>query len=263
MATVLTEVLAVIYREPVSESFPALDPDRVRDCAARNIPILREMSFELDDAVFQRRWLGIAEVLENQKDESAPSLIEAARAGRIRSGEWLRDVLECRPGRLLERSGELGLVPSMASVVFRWSVFPVLCKFRNLAAPFLASAQWERGYCPVCGSSPILGEIRGLEQDCHLRCGWCASDWRFARVACTHCETRDHHHLQAFHVEGKENRERVNCCDACRGYLKTVFALDPLNEADLLVRDLATVHLDLLAAERAYGVTTLERGDSD
>src|SRR5262245_30266268 len=155
LAKVLAEALAVIYREPLTESFPALDADRVRDLAARNAPILREIAFDLDEAAFQRRWLGIATVLMDQKDESAPALIEAARAGKFHAREWLRDVVECRPQRLLERSDELGLIPSMASVVFRWSVFPVLCKFRSMAAPNLASAPWERGFCPVCGSSPI------------------------------------------------------------------------------------------------------------
>ena len=33
---------------------------------------------------------------------------------------------------------------------------------------------WPHGYCPTCGSWPLLAESRGLEQLRLLRCGLCA-----------------------------------------------------------------------------------------
>jgi hypothetical protein len=42
-------------------------------------------------------------------------------------------------------------------------------------------------------------------------------------------------------------------CDACRGYVKMVATLAPLNAPRLLAADTATLHLDLAAAERGLG----------
>jgi FdhE protein len=98
----------------------------------------------------------------------------------------------------------------------------------------------------------LLGEFRGLEQDRWLRCGLCAAGWEFPRLACPFCDNRDHHRLGHLHVEGEEARRRASTCEECRGYVKAVATLGALSAPGLLVADLATVHLDLAAAERGY-----------
>ena len=60
--------------------------------------------------------------------------------------------------------------------------------------------------------------------------------------------------LGYFHVEDEEDRCRAATCDACRGYVKVVTSLSPLTAPQLLVADLATLHLDLVAAERGFFV---------
>ena len=56
-------------------------------------------------------------------------------------------------------------------------------------------------------------------------------------------------------TRGEENRCRAATCDACHGYVKMVSSLDGLAEARLLVTDLATLHLDLAAADRGFYVS--------
>jgi formate dehydrogenase maturation protein FdhE len=56
--------------------------------------------------------------------------------------------------------------------------------------------------------------------------------------------------LGYFHVEGEENRYQAATCEQCRGYMKMVTTLAPLTEIELLVTDLATLHLDLAARHR-------------
>jgi formate dehydrogenase maturation protein FdhE len=56
------------------------------------------------------------------------------------------------------------------------------------------------------------------------------------------------------HVDGEQERWRATTCEACRGYVKMVASLDVLPLGRLLVIDLATLHLDLAAAERGYYV---------
>ena len=47
---------------------------------------------------------------------------------------------------------------------------------------------------------------------------------------------------------------RAVTCDRCRGYVKMVSTLESLSGPELLITDLATAHLDVLARERGYGV---------
>jgi len=53
-------------------------------------------------------------------------------------------------------------------------------------------------------------------------------------------------------VEGDEARHRAVTCGACHGYVKMVATLTAPSPPQLLVTDLATMHLDLAAAERGY-----------
>ena len=59
-------------------------------------------------------------------------------------------------------------------------------------APLREGIVWESGHCPTCGSWPLLGEFRGLDQSRFLRCGLCADSWEVPRLWCPFCDTRDH-----------------------------------------------------------------------
>ena len=120
----------------------------------------------------------------------------------------------------------------------------------------LPAGSWTSGYCPVCGSFPRLGEFRGLEQIRFLRCSLCAAGWQFPRLCCPFCGNRDHHRLGYLHVEGEESKCRASTCEECRQYVKMVATLAPVAPVQLLVKDVATVYLDLLAADRGFSPPT-------
>jgi formate dehydrogenase maturation protein FdhE len=52
-------------------------------------------------------------------------------------------------------------------------------------------------------------------------------------------------------------RYRVTTCEECRGYVKMTTTLLPLNPTQLLLTDVATLDLDLAAAQRGYAVPTV------
>ena len=118
--------------------------------------------------------------------------------------------------------------------------------------PLRRQCAWDHGFCPVCGSWPLLGEFRGLEQTRFLRCGLCAAGWEFPRLRCPFCGTADHRQLGYFYAEAEEGKYRAATCAVCRGYVKMVSVLGELPPPRLLVMDLATMHLDLVAADRGY-----------
>jgi len=71
-------------------------------------------------------------------------------------------------------------------------------------------------------------------------------------LSCPFCGTRDHHLLGYLHVDGEEGKYRAATCEACRGYIKMISTLGPLSGPQLLVAELATMHLDLAALARNY-----------
>ncbi|MBI2164500.1 MAG: formate dehydrogenase accessory protein FdhE, partial [candidate division NC10 bacterium] len=105
---------------------------------------------------------------------------------------------------------------------------------------------WHRPLCPICGSVPSLAELRGEPGRRYLRCSLCEGAWRVPRLRCPFCATTDHTRLRYLRIE-EDPGMRLDLCDACRRYLKTRIAPGGEAEADPFGRDLATLHLDILA----------------
>jgi FdhE protein len=111
---------------------------------------------------------------------------------------------------------------------------------------------WPAGYCPVCGAWPILAERRGLDRSRRLRCGRCATDWEVQWLYCIYCGERDHNRLGSLVPDDSGEQYKVETCASCRGYLKSVASLQRLAPLELLITDLETVELDLVALNRDY-----------
>jgi FdhE protein len=253
-AALLAELIPLLA-EPAPTTPPLPPPERAADKLAGGAPLLRGESVAFDGRGLSRRWAAVcAAVGRHQQGDAAAALAGAAKRGGLSVEEWAGAVVAGRAGEVHARAAALGLDAGLAATVLRFTLFPSFVSLATALEPARAGAAWGRGYCPACGSWPLLGEFRGLEQDRWLRCGLCAAGWEFPRLACPFCDNRDHHRLGHLHVEGEEGRRRAATCDECRGYVKAVATLGPLSPLGLLVADLATVHLDLAAAERGYAV---------
>lgn len=112
---------------------------------------------------------------------------------------------------------------------------------------------WSRGYCPICAAWPVLAERRGLDRSRWLRCARCAGAWEAEPLWCVYCGERDHQRLGSLVPDGSGEKLKVDTCESCRGYLKSVATLQALPPFELLLQDLETVELDLVAREREYG----------
>jgi FdhE protein len=111
---------------------------------------------------------------------------------------------------------------------------------------------WPHGYCPICAAWPTLAERRGLDRSRWLRCGRCAGEWEMEWLMCGYCGERDHNRLGSLVSEDDGDRLKVETCTSCKGYLKSIATLQAIPAFDLLLQDLETVELDLVALERGY-----------
>ncbi len=251
----LQELLPRLYEGPVIDKPPSLTSDTAAAKLASGIPLLRGEAFEVDVPSFRQRWRGAcAAVQRHQQAEMGRALAEAMQRGQLDPEELVREVLAGRPKGVHARADVLGLDSGLTAAVLSLTLFPVLSHVSDTLLSLRQAIPWGHGYCPACGSWPLLGEFRGLEQTRFLRCGLCAAEWEFARLLCPFCGNRDHETLGYFAVEGEESRYRAATCAECRGYVKMLSTLTALDGPRLLVANVATLHLDLAAAERGYAV---------
>jgi FdhE protein len=251
--TFLRDILPKLYQEPVVDPILSLTSDHSATKLAGGVPLLRGEDVQLDIQAFHRRWQFICEAVQrHQKDQAGETLAQGLRKGTLDPKALAVELFAGRAQGIHARADALGLDPGMTATVLRLALFPVLAQFSTAFAPLRESVPWKQGYCPTCGSWPLLGEFRGLEQTRFLRCGLCAAAWEFPRLRCAFCGTSDHQVLGYLHVEGEEGKYRAATCDACRGYVKMVSTLGALSGPQLLVTELATMHLDLAALARNY-----------
>ena len=106
--------------------------------------------------------------------------------------------------------------------------------------------------CPFCNRKPALGILRqqGDGGRRSLLCGFCLTEWEFRRVICPGCGQEDHAKLPVYTAE-EFPHIRVECCDVCQTYTKSV-DLTKNGLADPLVDELASIPLNLWAQEHGY-----------
>ncbi len=81
-------------------------------------------------------------------------------------------------------------------------------------------------------------------------CGDCLTTWPFPRVTCAYCEETAPHNLPYYSTTEVPN-VRVDCCDRCMHYIKSI-DLTKDRRPIPLVDELAAITLDLWAQERGY-----------
>lgn len=106
--------------------------------------------------------------------------------------------------------------------------------------------------CPVCGSRPLLGILRpeGDGGKRFLLCSFCSQEWEFRRILCPTCGEEAEDKLPVYVAEDTPH-VRVEACDTCKFYLRTI-DLTKDGNAVPLVDDLAAIPHSLWAHEQGY-----------
>lgn len=238
---------------PPAAALPAGAPEEARERFASGIPLLiaARPAFA-GDAPLEL----LADLAALARASFSPAGAEAIeRAGRRRAPaarEALEAALRRDPAALEAAAARVGAPPALTASLCELAVSPSLGALAAGAAGLLAAAPWSRGWCPVCGSWPLLGELRAADRGRWLRCGLCAAEWPFARSECPFCGESDHRRLTALSLEGEEEFRRAELCDGCTGYVKSLARLAPIPPELLPVEDLATAYLDVLALDAGY-----------
>lgn len=126
--------------------------------------------------------------------------------------------------------------------------------FKKQALPYqglVETANWRHGICPICGSEPWLARLNCDDGRRILACSLCYTEWPFDRLRCPFCTGNGRPQLRHFTVDS-DAAHRVDCCDLCRRFIKTIDERVLGRPANLPAEDVITAHLDTLAQEQGY-----------
>lgn len=137
----------------------------------------------------------------------------------------------------------------------------------SLSAAVTALVEWlgqngittairQTGACPVCGNLPYILELREKEGFRFAVCSLCRHEYRIRRMACPVCDNSDTKTLKFFTVP-EEPGFRVETCDQCKTYTKTIDFRNLDRKPFPSLNDLESMTLDFLATEQGYSRATL------
>jgi len=186
---------------------------------------------------------------------------------------YLSTIQQHAPAALAESARQMGLLPTeswIASLDAYWKNAGVYDQQVGAFAQFLPRALLEPytefraaltprppvvgtpRLCPVCGSRPLLGVLRpeGDGGKRFLVCSFCLQEWEFRRILCPTCGEESEDKLPIYTSEDTPHI-RVEACDSCKFYLRTI-DLTKDGNAIPLVDDLAAIPYSLWAHEQGY-----------
>src|SRR5215831_3754943 len=199
---------------------------------------------ELDFTVLLPHFRGYLSVIENY---APPALAESARQfALLPSDSWIASLeayWQCA-GVYDQQVG------AFAQFLPRAFLQPY-AEFRAAMAPRTPQVTTPR-LCPLCGSRPLLGVLRpeGDGGKRFLLCSFCLQEWEFRRILCSTCGEEAEGKLPVYIAE-QSPHVRVEACDTCKFYLRTI-DLTKDGNAIPLVDDLAAIPHTLWANQQGY-----------
>ncbi len=171
-------------------------------------------------------------------EENLVSLIEAMKLGQI---DFTRLPLNEVPSFSLPyHEDELAMILFLVSKPY----------FLELKGLFdVDNIFWQEGRCPICNSMPSMASI-DTDGKKHLYCSFCDNTGYYKRIGCPICFNDDTSRINIITAEG-EDGFRIDTCDACNSYLKTL-EIDLLNNLTPDIADLVSIPLDIIAQGKGY-----------
>lgn len=233
---------------------PLQIPDDVRAVKAQEkFPLIEIKDFVYDKVESANLFVAIGKLAKeaNPKLAASASILLKAVDKNLDPDSLFSAFLNGNEALFENISVELEIEKQVLGFITYNSLKPCLCTGADQLSAYLSKDDpWLKGYCPICGSAPILSILEG-EGARSLICSFCWHSWSVKRVYCPFCDNSDNKNLHYLYSE-EEKDSRVDLCDKCSKYLKTL----DTREADRLIypplEQVSTLHLDLKAREEGF-----------
>lgn len=216
------------------------------------LPLISMFQFRIDSASavpLLKKICGIAGGANETMAASAKAVLTALEKEKLDPERLFTGLISEDDACFSQVEKENGIDKKILAFLIYSAIRPSLTACAEQLSTYLPDNEsWEKGYCPICGSDPGLSLLEG-EGKRSLFCGFCWHKWETQRIFCPFCENTEGKTLHYFYHE-EEKELRVNVCDSCKKYIKTVDA----RKADRIIypplEQISTLHLDIQAREK-------------
>jgi len=221
--------------------------------AREKLPLIKIEAFIYDDTESANLFRALCHLATeaNPKLSAAAGVILNAVEKTIKPDALFSGLLNGNEALFENMANELEIEKPVLGFFTYNSLKPSLCACADQLAVYLnPNEPWLQGYCPICGSAPILSILED-EGRRKLVCSFCWHLWSAKRVHCPYCDSSQNKDLHYFFNE-EEKDSRVDVCDNCKKYIKT---LDTRKIERLIypqLEHISTIHLDIKAQEMGY-----------
>jgi FdhE protein len=239
-------------RPQISLTVPPLSTSEVESRQTQGLPLLGREAFDIDLEAAQRLFDALSAIVQRatpKMGDEIPRITEAAGSGVLALSDLFRRHYD--DGYLSREAGRCRLDKEILSLLVKASVRPSIEIQMEQLRGFADLEAGLQRRCPLCGSAPHMAQLRSDEGKRYLQCSFCNCQWRGERIACPYCSNRDFNSLHYLYSE-EEKAYRVDLCDQCKSYIKTIDARRLDYEPCLDLEDIVTIHLDILALEKGY-----------
>lgn len=249
------EVMTEQYKiKPKVKTAPLeINEEDMKEKIRQGFPLVEKRALTLDIPLSTRLFRRLCKVLSRNKKAShdAEQITRALRNKEIDILELFKQADSDNSEYISTLSKKLKVKEDVLSFLVKNSIKPMFEAYANELKGHVDQETWWRGYCPICGSEPFIAEFRE-EGARFLVCSSCGYEWRFTRLKCPFCENDNHEKLRYFYTEKEGKAYRVDVCEKCKRYIKTVDTKELGEEVIPLLEDIGTLHLDILARDEGY-----------
>ncbi len=238
-------------RDQAQVTLPEALPDPIQ--RGQGAPLVERSTFPFDRA----QTLELFPKLMDLVSAATPALAEA----QVVIAAAMKDVsLDLDQAMQAHLRGDEGFFASWASrtptaprilpMLVQAAMTPSIERAAELLTAVLdQNATWPHGHCPVCGSLPILSDLREKEGFRFHVCGFCHAEYRATRLQCPYCLETDTAKLEYYDTP-EEPGFRVNACTTCNMYIKVTDFRGMDRRSLPLIDDLESLGLDFLARDK-------------
>lgn len=217
-------------------------------------PLVTLVSPVFEPALFADTVGELADLLHKFRGDEAPAKLAAAVRGADTGARQALVSAVTGQGTLGDWADAHGVDSGLLTTLCSLALQPFMARFAQAVTAEAPIAMWRQNYCPCCGSSPDVCRI-DPDNLRFLHCPQCDTQWEHHRLTCAICDTDDIKQVRLLTVETLEPW-RVECCDNCGGYIKTLDQRHggqlAMPKVDLYLEDARTLGLNVLAEQEGF-----------
>jgi FdhE protein len=216
-------------------------------------PLVEKRALTLDIPLATRLFRRLCKMMSQNKKASqdAERILVGLQNKEVDILELLKQADSGNGEFITALSKKLGIKKDVLVFLAKNSIKPIFEGYAKELGNYVDQERWWKGYCPICGSEPFMAELKE-EGARYLVCSSCSFEWRFNRLKCPFCENDNHEKLRYFYAEQEGRTYRIDVCDVCKRYIKTIDTAQMGVEVIPILEDAGTLFLDVLARNEGF-----------